>query len=278
MLCDRCGIPCVLVTGTANNKGRTEHHMWNEVMLNGHWYGVDCAWNDPVVKGIYGAVSGYENEKFLLVGAHTVIDGMRFDASHMADASPAAVPGIVFSTLEIEEQSEYAVPFDDISINDWFYDYVKDVFYKDLMRGVTDVDFSPKETTTRGQIVQILYNIAGQPAVKNVTVEGWYGQAASWALEKGFVAGYPDGDFHGDDPVTREQLATILWAYKGAPSNNGLLHYEDVDSIQEYAVTAMTWANRHGLIQGKPGNLADPQGLATRAEVATIFSHFTNLE
>ena len=276
MLCDRCNIPCVLVTGMAYANGHSEYHMWNQVMLNGNWYGVDCAWNDPVVRGIYGAVSGYENEKFLLVGAGTVIDGMRFDASHVADASPAGVAGITFVSLDIDEESDYNIPFDDMSINDWFYEFVRDVFYKDLMRGTSGTTFSPQTSATRGQIVQILYNISGQPKVKEITVEGWYGKAASWAIEKGIVAGYDDGDFHGDDPITREQLITMLWAYEGAPKTKGELTFADADQVQDYAVTAMVWAKKKGLIEGKPGNLADPQGTATRAEIATIFSNFTN--
>lgn len=274
MLCDRCKIPCVLVTGTAYANNHSEYHMWNQVQLNGSWYGVDCAWNDPVVRGIYGAVSGYENEKFLLVGASTIIDGMRFDASHVADATPAGVAGIVFSSLDVDLESDYAVPFDDVSIVNWYYEYVRDVLYKGLMSGTAENAFSPKMTATRGQIVQILYNVAGQPTVKEVKVEGWYGKAATWALEKGIVAGYDD-EFHGDDPVTREQLATMLYVFAGSPKTSGTLTYADADQVSEYALNALLWAKKLGVISGKPGNLVDPHGLATRAEIAAIFSAFT---
>ena len=158
--------------------------------------------------------------------------------------------------------------------SDWFYDYVQDVTKLNLMNGTSPNLFSPQGTATRGQIVQILYNIAGQPEVEDVKVEGWFGVPATWAMDKGIVAGYPDGDFHGNDPVTREQLATILWAFEGAPEQSGTLSFADADKVSSYAVQALLWAKKKGIIGRKPGNLADPQGTATRAEIATIFSNY----
>ena len=142
------------------------------------------------------------------------------------------------------------------------------------MGGTAEGIFSPQGTATRGQIVQILYNAAGQPAVDEVKVEGWFGKAATWAMEQGIVAGYADGAFHGEDTVTREQLATILWAYEGAPQADGELEFADAAKVSDWAKTALLWAKREGIIGGKPGNLADPQGTATRAEIATIFSNY----
>ncbi len=171
------------------------------------------------------------------------------------------------------------MPFEDVGLGDWYYDYVKTAFAKQLMGGTSEGRFSPQGTATRGQIVQILYNMEGQPAVDEVKVEGWYGKAATWAMEKGIVAGYSDGLFHGDDPITREQLATILWAYAEAPVITGTtLDYADKDQISDYALNAFLWAKAEGIIGGKPGNLADPQGTATRAEIATIFSNYISSE
>ncbi len=83
VLCDKVGIPCVLVDGQANSGGSISGHMWNYVQMeNGSWYAVDVSWNDPLVYGITGAKSGYESETYFLVGNTTVIDGLTFIESH----------------------------------------------------------------------------------------------------------------------------------------------------------------------------------------------------
>ena len=277
-VCDRLGIPVVLETGTASIGSHSELHMWMSVKVDGTWYGMDTTWNDPIVKGKDGKVSGYENEKYLLVGNDTVVDGAKFGVSHPANKTPGGTTGVLFASLILNPNEIYGyvpVDYDDVNTSDWFYDYVQDVTKLNLMNGTSPNLFSPQGTATRGQIVQILYNIAGQPEVEDVKVEGWFGVPATWAMDKGIVAGYPDGDFHGNDPVTREQLATILWAFEGAPVITGTtLGYADKDKISEYALNAFLWAKAESVIGGKPGNLADPQGTATRAEIATIFSNY----
>lgn len=88
VLCDKVGIPCVLVDGTANSGASVGGHMWNYVQMeNGKWYGADVSWNDPSVVGITSADTGYENEKFLLVGSSTVINNLAFIESHPAENS-----------------------------------------------------------------------------------------------------------------------------------------------------------------------------------------------
>ena len=276
-VCDRLGIPVVLETGTASIGSHSELHMWMSIKIDGTWYGTDTTWNDPIVKGKDGKVSGYENEKYLLVGNDTVVDGAKFGVSHPANKTPGGTTGVLFATLILNPNEIYgytAIDYDDIKSTDWFFDYVQDVSARGLMNGTSPNLFSPQGTATRGQIVQILYNIAGQPEVEDVKVEGWFGVPATWAMDKGIVAGYPDGDFHGNDPVTREQLATILWAFEGAPEQSGELSFADADKVSAYAVNAMLWAKKEGILGGKPGNLADPQGTATRAEIATIFSNY----
>ena len=74
LICDRVGIPCILDTGVAIlNANHSEYHMWNRIQIDGVWYGMDCTWDDPVVAGKNGVISGYESEKFMLVGDETVI-------------------------------------------------------------------------------------------------------------------------------------------------------------------------------------------------------------
>ena len=80
VLCDKVNIPCVLVNGNS----KTGAHMWNNVQLGNHWYGVDITWNDPM-GGAAGAVSGVENEDYLLVGAGTIIEDEAFEDSHIVE-------------------------------------------------------------------------------------------------------------------------------------------------------------------------------------------------
>lgn len=95
VLCDEAGIPCVLVDGAADNgSGNPEAHMWNYVKLDGIWYAVDVTWNDPLVYGASGVVSGYELEDWLLVGGETVIKKMKFLTSHPVSNQPAT--GLAF--------------------------------------------------------------------------------------------------------------------------------------------------------------------------------------
>ena len=277
MICDRIGIPVILDTGVASRGSHSEMHMWMRIQVDGVWYGMDCTWDDPVVAGVSGIISGFENEKYMLVGDDTVVDGQKFGISHPSNKAVGGTTGVLFASLMVnvdEIEGYVAMPFSDVRLSDWYYDYVKSAFGKQLMGGTSSGIFSPQGTATRGQIVQILYNAAGQPAVDDVKVEGWFGKAATWAMEQGIVAGYADGEFHGEDTVTREQLATILWAYEGAPQIGGELAFADAAKVSDWAKTAMLWAKDEGIIGGKPGNLADPQGTATRAEIATIFSNY----
>ena len=96
VLCDKAEIPCVLVSGMAKNSldGTGEAHMWNYVQLDGKWYGVDVTWNDPT--GGTGAVSGYENEDWLLLGSNTVVSEMSFETSHPVE-NVVSTGGVAFT-------------------------------------------------------------------------------------------------------------------------------------------------------------------------------------
>lgn len=85
VLCDRLNIACVMVTGSTYNGPENDlgYHAWNSFRIDGVWYGADITWNDPTIKGVYGAVSGYENEKYLFVGTQTMIDNVKFKTSHI---------------------------------------------------------------------------------------------------------------------------------------------------------------------------------------------------
>ncbi len=180
--------------------------------------------------------------------------------------------------------------FQDIDRNAWSYDGIADCVARGLMSGTGTHTFSPHAVTTRAQIVQILYNLAGEPAVTGTTpftdlTSDWYQNAVLWAYRTGVVAGTGDGStFSPDDPVTREQTAVILMEYtdrvldKYHPSEyDRLFPYQDRADISDYARTAMNWAVDHNLFSGVPGPGGlhlKPQSDATREQMAVILAQF----
>lgn len=158
------------------------------------------------------------------------------------------------------------------------------------MNGVSDDQFAPDGTTTRAQIVTILWRLEGEPVVnylmqfEDVASESWYTEAVRWAAAENIVGGYGNGKFGPNDPITRQQMAVILYRYcqyKGIDVSAGedidLGAYTDAASVSSFAVPAMRWACGVGLIQGSAdgdGVKLDPSGSATRAQIATILWRF----
>ena len=176
-------------------------------------------------------------------------------------------------------------PFTDISEKDWFYGDVMFVYENGLMLGTSKTLFSPHGTATRGMMATILWRMEGSPAPKgknsftDVEAGKWYADAITWTAENGIFAGYGKDKFGPDDPITREQLAAIFYRYadyKGydLTVKGNLDKFKDADKITDYAKTAMQWAVGSGLVKGKSGNLLDPQGTATRAEIAAMLHRF----
>ena len=178
-----------------------------------------------------------------------------------------------------------ANPFTDVSEKDWFYSDVMFVYENGLMLGTSKTLFSPYGTATRGMMATILWRMEGSPAPKgknsftDVEAGKWYADAITWTAENGIFAGYGKDKFGPDDPITREQLAAIFYRYadyKGydLTVKGNLDKFKDADKITDYAKTAMQWAVGNGLVKGKSGNLLDPQGTATRAEIAAMLHRF----
>ena len=175
--------------------------------------------------------------------------------------------------------------FDDVTKGDWFYKDVEYVYNEGIMDGVSKREFAPNETLTRAMIVKILYRIEGEPAgyrssdFNDVESGRWYTGAVAWAAEKEIVKGYGNGKFGPNDPVTREQLAAILYRYtqyKGwstAAASGNLDGFKDAASVSSYAVDAMNWAVDEGLLKGANNKLS-PKSNATRAQVAAIIHRY----
>ena len=178
-----------------------------------------------------------------------------------------------------------ANPFTDVSEKDWFYGDVMFVYENGLMLGTSKTLFSPHGTATRGMMATILWRMEGSPAPKgknsftDVEAGKWYADAITWTAENGIFAGYGKDKFGPGDPITREQLAAIFYRYadyKGydLTVKGDLDKFKDADKITDYAKTAMQWAVGSSLVKGKSGNLLDPQGTATRAEIAAMLHRF----
>ena len=181
--------------------------------------------------------------------------------------------------------------FTDLDRHAWSYDGIAYCVARGLMSGIDTHTFSPGGVTTRAQLVQVLYNLAGEPDMTGVTApftdarSGWYRDAVAWAYQTGVIAGTSDTTFSPNDPVTREQIAVILMEFASkvleaerpeTPAD--LSAYPDGGSVSGWARAAMADVVARGILSGaqdSSGTLwLKPQGQATRAEVATVLAGF----
>ena len=182
------------------------------------------------------------------------------------------------------EPEEPAMPFTDVNENDWFYDVVLYAYDNGLMTGVSATEFAPNQTTTRGMIVSMLARLEGvtnaeDAGFADVAANDWYATAVNWAASVGVVNGYEDNTFRPNAPITREQMAAILYNYadyKGydVSARADLSDYADAASISSWAEDVLAWANAEGLINGMTATTIDPQGATTRAQTAAMFERF----
>ena len=192
--------------------------------------------------------------------------------------------------IVIDDRSHEPVdlPFNDVPEGYWAYDAIQYVYGEGLMAGTSGSTFSPEGTTTRGQIVTILWRLSDSPVVNylmdfdDVDPAAYYAEAIRWATSEGIAGGYGGGVFGPDDPITREQLAVMLHRYaqhQGCDVSIGedtnILSYADAFDVSEYAVSALQWACGTGIISGTgDGSTLTPQGEATRAQAATVLMRF----
>lgn len=172
--------------------------------------------------------------------------------------------------------------FDDASKTDWFYDAVQYVGTKGSMTGTADRIFSPDVEITRAMVVTTLFRMAGSPdtdeatvSFSDVTSDKWYAKAVNWAAYNGIVLG-SNGKFKPDDPISREQLATILYRNSYSPKTSGTLtQFTDVKTVSSWAKTALSWAVENKYIGGVTDKTLSPKTSATRAQMATIIYRMT---
>ncbi len=175
----------------------------------------------------------------------------------------------------------------DVRPDAWYHGYVEEILDKGLMKGLTDHRFAPEATMTRAMLVTVLWRFNWEPlegtnCFGDIPAEQWYTEAVTWASHNGIVNGVGAGRFDPEGTITREQLAAILYRYAKQRGDDvsaraDLSTFPDRGRVSAYAEEAMAWAVAAGLVSGsKVGNQTylDPQGSATRAQVAAILLRF----
>ena len=280
-ICARCGetktetIPklthehsykAVVTAPTCTEKGYTTH---------------TCACGDSYVDTYVDALGhAWDNGK-VTKPATEAEDGVKtFTCTRCGETKTEVIPAT--GVVDVTEM------FTDVS-HSWADDGIQYCVMHQLMSGIGNDLFGPKLTTTRAQIVQILYNLEGEPKVSGTTpftdlTQDWYQDAVLWAYQTGVVAGTSSTTFEPDRPVTREQIAVILMEYvtrvlklerTWTPAD--LSAFPDAGSVSDWAKDALADAVALGLISGASNGgqtYLEPQGSATREQVATILMEF----
>ena len=181
-----------------------------------------------------------------------------------------------------------SAPFTDVADDAWYKEAVDYVYANGLMSGTSATTFAPNMLLSRAMIAQVVHNLEDNPAAAeqgvftDVAAGAWYANAVDWAAGEEIVSGYGNGKFGPEDNITREQMALILYGYaqyKGydVSASGELSSFTDGASTSSWAAEAVQWAVGSGLLSGKGGGVLDPQGTATRAEVASILMRFCEL-
>ena len=234
--------------------------------------------------------AGYDVKEIIVTDKNgkriTVTPGKDGEYSFIQPESEVRIE-VVFQPIQQPEQPSHT-PFGDVNTDVWYYDAVQYVQEKGLMQGTEENTFSPKATSDRSMIVTILYRLAGSPNIDNeilghpfedVAADAYYTAPVYWARLNGITDGYSNERFGPYDAITREQLAVMLYRFaqkQGYDVTGGsdLSGYSDAGHISGFAQEAMRWANAKGLITGTSATTLAPNGLATRAQVATILMQY----
>ena len=183
---------------------------------------------------------------------------------------------------ESTAKDEWVNPFGDVKQSDWYYEYVKYVSDKNLMKGVSETEFAANNTVTRAMFVTVLYRMEKEPTAAKTDFadvqEGtYYENAVGWAVQNGIVNGVSEKEFAPDNTITREQMAAIIFRYmkfKGLDMSIeevDITSYKDFDDISDYAKDAFQYACSKGIVSGTSQTTLEPKESATRVQMAAIF-------
>ena len=234
------------------------------------------------------------------IGSITEVKGAAYDKKTGIARYSAAVETPSTGSSAVSLTVEFALdlsklpktPFEDVKAGAWYFDAVLEAFRDELMVGMSETEFSPGAPMTRAMLVAVLHRLAGSPSVSgkmpftDVASGTWYYDAVLWASQNGIVAGMSETTFAPQENITREQIVAIFSRYtaKFSPDKTEaaaeLTGFADSASVSDWALGDMKWAVAYKVINGSPsaGKLyLNPQGNATRAEVATILMQYRAL-
>lgn len=265
-LCRSMNLPVRTVNGT--------DHAWNLVQLGELWYAVDATWDGS------GTVSTLN---YFLKGTNHFTDHEAVSRYQTAEFTSAYPMSAVDYTPTAEDDLPVC-PFRDISQSDYYYDAVNTLSQRGLVNGVERYCFAPDMTTSRAMLVTILWRLEGSPEVSgsvfcDVPSDAYYTTAVAWAYQNKITLGVSSDHFDPDAPLTRQQLVTFLYRYASylgcnTASSSSLNQFEDVDSVDDYAKSAMNWAVGAKIVQGFEDRTLRPGGEATRGQLATMLFRF----
>lgn len=220
-----------------------------------------------------------------LASLHRYLNGGEATAvvTVLSDAAQLSVEG---SWLLVQSEEDTTQFYDLVSAKDWFYPGVRFVIDRGLFFGISETEFSPLTNMDRSMLASILYRMEGSPEMEycgtfSDVAEGlWYTAGVEWAASVGVVSGVGDGSYHPTEPLTREQIASMLYRYAGrylgmdVSVSGDLTVFTDGDTVSPWAVTSMSWAVGARIISGTNQGALLPGNYATRAEVATMLRSF----
>ena len=199
--------------------------------------------------------------------------------------------GIITITAKLRAiiDPQIPLPFADVKPSDWFYSDIQYVYSYELFNGISDTIFEPNTPMTRGMMVTVLGRLSGinpdnysGTTFDDVNADTYYSPYIKWASERSIVNGVGDNRFSPDEKISRQDLATIIYRYsttmgKRIPMIGEAESFSDENLISDHALYAVYKIREAGIINGKPGNIFDPLGNATRAEVAAMLHRFTDI-
>jgi hypothetical protein len=239
-------------------------------------------------------------ERNPVVGATVVWDGMTYTTDALGEIIIDSTGAGVRHSVSVERRYEGGLPtvlryapgaavmvgYADVMPGDWFFGAVTFVAERHLMSGVTQLEFAPSSPVTKALFLTILGTLAGvdddpsaETGFSDVVNDGWSPGYILWAVQNGIAVGSPDGTFGQYQALTREQIVLMLYRYAvlsgedASAADDTLSGCADAVDVSPYALASMRWAVGRGIVAGQSGFI-DPQGQATRAQVAVMLQKF----
>jgi len=242
----------------------------------------------PITVSLPYKLKGNEDPKAVKVW-HMADDGTLTDLKGVYDAATGMI------TFSINQQSYFVVGYDpialweniysDIADNQWYFRSVAYANLNGLMNGMGHGLFAPQSNMTRAMFVTVLWNLENNPipegveSFNDVNGEAWYYDAVIWAADNGLAFGVGGDNFAPDRPITRQEMAAILYRYatfKGYefPINRAMPAFSDINDVEWWARVAIADLAKAGMLNGKGHGILAPTATATRAEVSQLFMNF----